>query len=252
MKQLKIFTVCSMGILCAMGTSAKVQTYLYNDEMCEYQNQYDDAKHSLKQIEDSIALKTQATALKLDMQGFFNYSPSHPPKAKLLNEFSQQYQQTKQDYQALTPANLPAYQKLKQIALKQLDQEYELNALILQSYSNPKVLLTPKFGQQCLAIAKRMNLQGQALINSSRQLLIAELQKEIKAGRQDTAWGNRRLAEFDQNVKQKNATDYAYANLLHYWNNCVVWSYPDESNYIEKLNINKDLFIKSKELSCDY
>lgn len=252
MKKRSIFTACTFSMLCAFPALAKLQPYNYSDEMCDYQNQYDDQKHSLKQIKDSFTLKEFATSLKLNTDHVFNYSPSQPPHANIITQFNQHYQQTKRKFEALTPVNLPAYQELKKIALVQLEQEYELNHLLLQSYRNPKVLLTAKFGQQCLAIAQAMNLKDQALINASRKVLLAQLDKEIKAGRQDTAWAQGRIAEFEQSIRQGNATDNAYANLRHYWNNCVVWSYPDQTEKIEKLNPNRDLFKTSKEVGCDY
>lgn len=252
MKKIKIFTACSLSMLCAFAAMAKLQHYNYNDDMCDYQNQYDDQKHSLKQIKDTFTLKEQATSLKLNTNHVFNYSPSHPPQATVIQQFNQHYQQTKLKFEGLTPVNLPAYQELKKIALVQLAQEYELNNLLLQSYSNPKVLLTPKFGKQCLAIAHAMNLKGSALINASRKVLLLQLDKEIKAGRQDAPWAQGRIAEFEEGIQQSNATDHAYANLRHYWNNCVVWSYPDATDKLEKLNLNRDLFTKSKEVGCDY
>ena len=238
--------------LCATSSSfAKNQIYKYSDGMCEYQNTYDDQKHSLKQIKDSLKLYQDAFSLKLNINEN-KYSLSHPPSLAEIKKFEQHSQNIKVSYHALTPVNLAKYHELKHIVLRQLNDEYLLNHLELNGYHNPKVLLTPRFGQKCYAIAERMNLKGQSLINASRSLVLENMAEEYKKGQQDPKWIKEKITRFDREIAQsKNQSDYAYSSLMWSWHNCVVAALPNDDVKLKKLYPQKDLFTKSQEL-CDY
>lgn len=249
MKILKLLAACSMSMLLISTSQAKIQTYQYADEVCEFKNQYDDQKINIKQIKDSITLHRLAFSSKLNTE-VFAFTPDKIPSPDILNKLTSEYQQTKQQYQKLGPANLAPYQQLKQIVLRQLDDEYKMNVLIAKSYRNPKVLLTQDYGKTCYAIAEKMNLTGQALKTASLNQHKVFLNQQIKLG-QSQQFAQQSLQQLQQKLNQPQGEKYAFLDLLKEWNNCAIDTLPNDEKKLEKLNINKDLFIKSKELYCD-
>lgn len=250
MKRLKFYTACALGVLCFSSLSfAKLQSYTVQDDACEYENQFDDQKHSLKQIKDTLELQRMAYGVKLNVRTL----PSEPkdiPSVREQQVLNQQYQQQKQKIQNLTPVNLANYQKLKTVVQRQLDDEHKMNLLLLQSYENPKVLLTKAYGQKCYAIAQKINASGQALKIGSREVLAEGMREQLKLGNSQT-WVNEQFAKLETNMAKANGEQYAKLNLLHYWNNCAVDGWQDDEPFLSKLNTNKDLFVKSKELYCE-
>lgn len=251
MKIFKFYTACVLGVLCISPVSfAKLQTYTVQDDACEYENQFDDQKHSLKQIKDTLELEHMAYGIKLNVRALVS-EPKDIPSIREQQLLNQQYAKIKQKIQSLTPVNLHNYQKLKTVVQRQLDDEHKMNALLLQAYDDPKVLLTRSYGQQCYAIAKKMNVSGQALKIGSREVLAEGMRAQLKLGNSQK-WVNEQFAELEVNMAKSNGEQYAKLNLLHYWNNCAVDAWTNDEPFLSKLNVNKDLFVKSKELYCEH
>mgnify|MGYP003603627527 FL=1 len=237
-------------MLCISPTSfAKLQKYTVEDGACEYENQFDDQKYNVKQLKDSLELQHMAYGIKLDVHALAS-EPKDIPSAQVQQSYTAQYQQKKKYIQSLTPANLPNYQKLKSVVLRQLDDEYNMNLLLSQSYQNPKVLLTSAYGKKCYAIAQKINTSGQTLKIGSSEVLAEGMREQLKLGNSQK-WVNEQFADLESKMAKPNGELYAKFNLLHYWNNCVVNAWTDDEPFLNKINTNKDLFVKSKELYCD-
>lgn len=249
MKNLQLITACSLSMLLISNTQAKIQTYTYDDGACEYKNQYDDQKISIKQIKDSIQLSDLASSSKLNTDTFA-FSPEKIPAANIVDQLKKEYTTTKQQIQQLSPAPQPKYQQLKQIVLRQLDDEYKMSGLIAQSYRNPKILLTQDYGKKCYAIAEKMSLKGQAIKTASLAQFKVYMNEQIKLG-QSTEFAQQSLQNFQAKLSQSQGESYAFLNLLKEWNNCAIDALPDDESKIEQINIQRDLFVKSKELYCE-
>lgn len=247
----KIAGLFTFGILINTSSSAKIQNYTYSDELCEYKTQYNDRVVTLKQVKDSLTLYSLAQSSKLDPQDSA-YSLHNPPTNQIINHFTAQYHQRKTYIQTLIPVKAIPYQQLKSTVLRQLNHEYEMYNFKLLAFQNPKILLNQRYGQKCYAIAQRMNLKGQALINASRSLLLEEIAQARKEGLQHPTWYQEQIDRFDYEIRQTNhKTSYAFDRLMFHWHNCAVAATPNDEAQIAKLNPQKDLFVKSKA-SCDY
>lgn len=242
-----VFT-CSLFV--CSSSFAKLQNYHYFDEMCEYKTQFDDRTTTLKQIKDSLTLYSLAHSTKLDAQDNL-YSLNKPPSNQAISNFTIQYRQKKTYIQTLIPIKSISYQQLKNTVLHQLNNEYEMYNFKLLAFQNPKILLNQRYGQKCYAIAQRMNLKDQALINASRSLLLEEIAQARKTDAQHPTWYQEQIQRFDREIRQtNNKTAYAFENLMFHWHNCAVFALPNDNEQISKLNPQKDLFVQSK-IYCD-
>ena len=220
--------------------------------MCEYQNTYDDQKISAKQIKDSLEMLRMASSMLLETDIYNNPSFTKPPQPDLIRALNVDYQQTFKKIQSLSPAPQAKYQKLKSIVISNLNDQYNLATIKYQAYKDPKVLLVQTYGQRCYAIAQKMNLKDQALIDASRQYVLDYVANERKLNNQYEEWYTEQVERYEREIKQaSNKSAYALDTLMFHWGNCAVHSLPDHEVFLTQLNPQKELFIKSKA-ACDY
>lgn len=236
---------------CSTTSFAKLQSYNYSDDMCEYQNTFEDSRFSRKQINDTLALYSANFWPSLEASDSF-YDRIKQPPLHVLNQLKNEYEQYHADVSKLTPVHLPQYKKLKEFQLNSAKNYYDLNRLKLLGLRDPRQLLTQQYGQRCYVLAQRMNLTGEQLINAGRKTLLEFIAVEKQKGIQDEQWLKSQLTQYNDKIKQNpSAEKEAFSEIMNHWHNCVIYSLPDHDQFMQKLDPQKDLFFKSK-MTCDY
>jgi hypothetical protein len=228
-------------------SNAKIAQFTWQEELCEFQGQYNNDQYSAKQIKDTRTLLQMRHGLQLNSTSFA-FQPQDIAEIKL-DKITQEYKEQQVKLQNFKIVPIKEFQQLKQQVLKELDQEYQHNYLTAAAFTQPEKLLIPNYGAQCFAIAKLLNEKDKRILfQNARNSLEKENKQQLKLGN-DPIFLSKQSKAFEAKLKSADAVNYAKIQLIRDWTNCAN-PHDSETDQLDQV-FRKKVFIRSKEIYCD-
>jgi hypothetical protein len=196
-----------------ISDTSSTSTFVWTTELCENKGTYDPVKYSAEQLQNTydlwfrfsgIALETDGTASKLE------------EIAKLdSNKLGEEYQKQKKYYNQMVVVNSTYWQKLKEQRMLELDNEYELKKITIESYGNLAVLNTNRFSKYCPDVVK-------ALTSNDTAELFAFWKGFTEKQSLQNGSPQKYMENFYEKYNSKDKLAYAKVDLITYgWWNCA-------------------------------
>lgn len=186
-------------------------------ELCDNKGYYDPKKYSVKELEGTHSLWFGNTEAALTAPSL--YRPEdldlvRKDNKQILARFDKDYAIAKKNLQSLTVVNSPYWQNLKKLNIKELDQEYEKEKVMFESFVNPKILLNNRYSKSCGNFANALN--------GSDENLKAEWRKLREQMSKRNSDPQRIMKEFENRMQSADWKKYAILDLTVYgWGNCA-------------------------------
>ncbi|HEX6426687.1 MAG TPA: hypothetical protein VF008_03335 [Niastella sp.] len=188
-------------------------TYVWMTELCENKGTYYIAKYTAEQLQNTydlwfrfggVILETDATPFELE-------DISKLDSDKLTNE----YQKQKKYFNQMVIVNTPYWQKLKEQRIRELEDEYELKKIAIESYSNSAVLNTNRFSKACSDFVSILTSKDTAVLVAFWKSFAEK--KSLQNGSPESY-----MARFYEKFNSKDRLAYAKIDLTTYgWYNCA-------------------------------
>lgn len=237
----KLLTSCIL--LLPFISRAQVKTFQWNDGVCEMKSYYDSKKYTARQLEQTcklwqemtLTLNTDATAFNLEKL----YAIS-------LDSLVKEYREVKTALVRMDIVRQPYWENLRKAKLRQVDQEYALKKVTIESYKNPEALRTYTKAAKCQQQYADALIAGGETLLSTWEALIEE-----KCKHNGSPENLRR--EFREQNASPRRLEYARMCVTTFgWWNCANDSieYVDANSMAQNERFRK-LFSKTVNLSCD-
>ncbi|MGL5159850.1 MAG: hypothetical protein ACRC79_13770, partial [Acinetobacter junii] len=135
---LSLFTVFIPSI-----SDAKIATFSWQNELCEYKGVYDTNKFTVNQLNDTIKMMQSRHSTQLNSKSYA-FHPDDIAKINLI-AIQEEYKVQKKALNNLHPLPIKEFQQLKNDLIQNLDQEYQHNYLTALAFTQPTKLLTSTF-----------------------------------------------------------------------------------------------------------
>jgi hypothetical protein len=224
------------------ASSATTSTFVWTTELCENKGSYDSLKYSREQLQNTYDLWFRFSGIALETDGTAN-KPEEISKLDA-NKLASEYQKQKKYFSQMVIVNVPYWQKLKEQRIQELEDEYELKKITIESYSNPAVLNTNRFSKSCPDFVKALTSKDTAELMAFWKSF-AEKQS-LKNGSPESY-----MARFYENFNADNRLVYAKIDLITYgWWNCVNQTLPHRSRD-EEVEAEFDKLFSNIKRECD-
>lgn len=223
---------------------SKLKKMKYETELCEIEGTYDSSKYTEAQLRNTLTLAFSVGAIPLQTSGLvFKYEDI----ANLsVAELDEEYRETMKKLKAMDIVKSQYWEQLRQARLRQTEQTYKLSRLLMQSYTNPKVLLEAENAGECRAdYAEPLAAGGETLLGAWRKV---HLEKKKNNGDPD-----RIQRIFDEQFNSPDKFKFATVEVATFgWWNCVNEKIERPGEQFENsLEDFKKLFVKQREIYCD-
>ncbi len=123
-----------------------VATFTWEDALCSNNGRYDPRKYTANQLQNTldiwmhfgIALSTDATV----------FSAKQIPKLSMA-DLTKEYENRKQYFDTLQIVDTPFWNKIKELRIDELEEEYALKKITIQAYTDVSVLKSNQFSKLC-------------------------------------------------------------------------------------------------------
>lgn len=217
-------------------------TFIWTTELCENKGTYDSVKYSAAQLQNTYDLWFRFSGVALETDG----TASKPEEISKLdaNKLAEEYQKQKKYFNQMVVVNLPYWQKLKEERIRELDNEYELKKITIESYGNPAILNTSRFSKSCPEFVNALTSKDTSVLMAFWKSF-AEKQS-LKNGSPESY-----MARFYESFNSENRLVYAKIDLITYgWWNCVNQSLPHR-NRDEQVEAEFNKLFSSVKSECD-
>lgn len=136
----------------SISDTPSTSTFVWVTELCENKGTYNAAKYTAEQLQNTYDLWFRFSGVALETDGTAN-KPEEVSKLDS-NKLREEYQRQKKYFNQMVIVNSTYWQKLKEQRIQELDNEYELKRITIESYSNPAVLNTNRFTKFCPEFVK--------------------------------------------------------------------------------------------------
>lgn len=184
--------------------------FKWENELCAFTGNYNSDQYTPEQLENTHDLWFLASGLSIDA------SPNAADRIEKLNvdELTAEYEQRKTSLNRKI-IDTPFWNKIKKERLQELQDEYELKKLSIESYKNPSLLLNSKFSKNCSEYANVLASNDSVALLKAWNIM-AEKQKSNN-GSPESFWKTH-LEKFNS----KDRVQYAKMELKTYgWWNCA-------------------------------
>lgn len=186
-------------------------------ELCESKGYYNPKKYQLKELEGTYRLWFGSNEASLTGPSLYrpeDLDLTRQNIKQILSTFDKDYAVAKKNFQNLTVVNTPYWQNIKKLHMKELDQDYEKEKIMHESFVNPKVLLNNRYSKSCGNFANALNGSEENLKAEWRKL--RELMSKRNSDQQ------RIIREFESRLQSADWKKYAILDLTVYgWGNCA-------------------------------
>jgi hypothetical protein len=187
--------------------------FAWTTELCENKGTYYPRKYSAEQLQNTYDLWFRFSGIALETDGTAN----KPEDISTLdtNKLANEYKKQKKYLEQIVIVNLTYWQKLKQLKIQELEDEFELKKITIQSYSNTSVLQSNRFSKYCPDFVRVLTS------NDTSELMtfwkgFADKQS-LKNGSPE-----KYMEKFYEKFNSKNRLNYARVDLITYgWWNCA-------------------------------
>ncbi|MFW5768205.1 MAG: hypothetical protein ACOCXO_07550, partial [Bacteroidota bacterium] len=147
--------------------SSKLKQYDWHFISCAYEGTYDAGKYSKEQLENTMEYLIQAHGTSRPFSIFRVEDLQNVQK----DEVEEELNQTLDKLNNLTFISTPAFNKVKQKRISNMQRLKKLYLMELESYSNPKVLLNDEYSKnECSKYTKALIAGGDSLLALRKEM----------------------------------------------------------------------------------
>jgi len=247
MKNIVLFMLCIVTMFITVRNAAsepKQASFVWKDELCEYEGFFDSAKTAKQQIQNACLL---AGGEEFNINNYPAVFKLEDIKRLNINAFEKEYSDKKKRLSNMELPKDKIWETFRQEKLRELEQVYKLYKIEYEAYLNNNMEALRKFDKtdECLTY------YSNALINGGDSLLAAWKRLTEEQASQNAYPEEIRVA-YNEQRKSVNKFQYAKVYLLTFgWGNCAVKyiAWFDNSKASKEF---KKLFTSIKEIQCEY
>lgn len=215
----------------------KEEIFNFQNELCDNKGYFDADKYSKEQLQDTYILWYKMSGSLLSTTSVFNLNGLQKVRAEkeaILSKLDQNFSDQKKRLENLKLVNDPYWENVRAQKLRELDYEYAFRKTEIQAFSNPGVLLSPKFSKECENFAKALNSNDTRMVEEWRKL-----REEMSRKNSDP---QRIMDEFEERLNSSEKEDFATIDLITFgWGNCV-------NDHIKRVDYDENMYKKFNAL----
>ena len=194
----------------ASAPTDTLATYAWDSEMCHYTGRYKPRRYSKEALDNAHQLLFGSAMLTTNTSVF---RPEDVGKLHL-DSLTAEYTRNLRQYRSMRLLPQPMWQKLRQQAIQELEDDYRAKKLYIQAFANPAVLQSASMPADC-----RKYVQG--LATHSDSLTLRDWQRFVEEQKQRNGYDN--FSErYNREYDSPDRLLYAKIDLLTFgWWNCM-------------------------------
>jgi hypothetical protein len=220
-----------------------VGVFKWETDLCEFENTFNARIYTLEELKGTLELLNMVGALKLEVRNTA-FTPDQINDLSSLEELDSEYRKKRKALQNLEIVKDPFWQDVKRLMLQEMKDEYDLDRIGMQAYTNPNALKGNRFSQICPDIVTALTGKDTALIISTWKALVEEQCKK-------NASPDYLMKKFEVESNDPERMMYARVELITFgWHNRVNAAIPN-LRHDEKLNKKFDQLFLKTHAECD-
>ncbi|MBA4276609.1 hypothetical protein [Flavobacterium sp.] len=185
--------------------------FIWTTELCENTGTYNPKKYSNEQLKNTYDLwfTFSGIALETNSNAHFIEDINELSVSKLTSEYV-----AKKEYYNREIISSPFWNKIKQLRLQDLEDEYELKKITIEAYTKPSVLLNNRFSKYC-------NEYAQVLSSNDSIVLLNAWKNLVEKQKSKNGAPEKFMEKYYKKYNSKERLMYAKIELMTYgWWNC--------------------------------
>jgi len=192
-------------------TKDTILTYRWATGLCDYQGNYNPQKISENQLKNTYDLCFTFSGISLETDGTAN----NPEDIKKLSipTLTQEYKKKRAYYIAMEIVDLPYWQNLRMLRIQELDDEFYLKKITIESYNNPSILKTSRYAKTCPDVIDALNSKDEQTLLNFWKRFVTKYHKEHQLPQSY-------IDKFNKENASEQKLIYAKIELINYgwWN----------------------------------
>lgn len=195
------------------SVSDTTSVFTWTTELCENKGTYNSGKYSAEQLQNTYDLWFRFSGIALETEGTAD-EPGDISKLDT-NKLADEYKKQKKYFEQMVVVNTTYWQKLKKLRMEELEDEFELKRITIQSYNNSSVLKTNRFSKYCPDFVK-------ALTSNDTSELMTFWKGFAEKQSAENGSPAKYMERFYEKFNSEDRLNYAKVDLITYgWWNCA-------------------------------